>query len=90
MATAPKSGTRKAKGGENVARVGFRPRGVPSPEVAGSDVSGGEAPPAAAPQNAEASLLRDIDAILSRLDDGIARERKAMDDLLQRIRRPAA
>jgi hypothetical protein len=35
-------------------------------------------------------MLQDIDAILSRLDDGIVKERKAMDDLFERIRRRAA
>jgi hypothetical protein len=35
-------------------------------------------------------MLQDVDVILSRLDDGIAKERKALDALLQRIRQPAA
>jgi len=41
-------------------------------------------------KNADASILQDIDAILSRIDVGIAKGRKAMDDLLERIRQPAA
>lgn len=40
--------------------------------------------------SAENALLQDIDAILSRLDAGIAREREAMDKLVERIRQPAA
>jgi hypothetical protein len=39
---------------------------------------------------AENAMLQDTDAILSRLEDGIAKERKAMDDLFERIRQRAA
>ena len=35
-------------------------------------------------------MLQDIDAILSRIDNRISKQRKEMDDLLERIRQPAA
>jgi hypothetical protein len=39
---------------------------------------------------AQQALLRDIDAILARLEVGIADERVKMDDLLRRIRAKAS
>ena len=40
--------------------------------------------------NAEASMLSDIDAILSRIEDGVVKEREALHLLSQRIKQPAA
>jgi hypothetical protein len=45
---------------------------------------------AAGAMDAETSLLKDFDLILSRLDSGIERERQAMDLLLNRIHSPAS
>jgi hypothetical protein len=39
---------------------------------------------------AEQSMLRDIDAILARIESGLASERAAMDALLKRVIRTAA
>jgi hypothetical protein len=39
---------------------------------------------------AEQSMLRDIDAILARIESGLASERAAMDALLKRVTRTAA
>src|SRR5947209_18291644 len=62
----------------------------PSAALAVEDALRVDQPRVAGGESADASMLQDIDAILSRLDDGIAREREAMDDLLERIRQPAA
>lgn len=62
----------------------------PSATLAIEDALRVDHPRVAGGESADASMLQDIDAILSRLDDGIAKERKAMDDLLERIRQPAA
>ena len=54
------------------------------------DALGEDHPRVADAENAEASMLQDIDAILSRIDNRISKQRKEMDDLLERIRQPAA
>ena len=54
------------------------------------DALGAGRPRVADAESAEASMLQDIDAILSRIDNRMAKQRKEMDDLLERIRQPAA
>jgi hypothetical protein len=105
MASSPKSKTRsgaeelkdlgtEALGieGKGVLRERFlQAFGVaPSVMLAIEDALRADHPLVTGSESAEASMLQDIDAILSRLDDGIVKERKAMDDLFERIRRRAA
>jgi hypothetical protein len=99
MASSPKSEAGSAA--EELKDLGDEAKGVgrerilqahgvaPSELLAIEDALRDDSPRVAGSESAEASMLRDIDAILSRLDDGIAKERKALDDLLERIRQPA-
>ena len=99
MASSPKSKAQRAYEMDKSALAAKRMAGkpvlqahsaAPTANLAIEDVLGVDHPHVAGAKNADASMLQDIDAILSRLDDGIAKERKAMDNLLERIRQPAA
>jgi hypothetical protein len=81
MALSRKSQARRAAEAHSVA---------PAAMLAIEDAVGADRPRATDGENAEASMLQDIDAILSRIDNRIAKQRKEMDDLLERIRQPAA
>jgi hypothetical protein len=71
-------------------RVAEAHSAAPAAMLATEDAVGADHARVADVENAEASMLQDIDAILSRIDNRIAKQRKEMDDLLERIRQPAA